>query len=1158
MDKIRQKSINIFTLIVLIFSMFSTPITVLGESTTQQTSNLNLYQTTEEVIVENTIAIEPNTYLYGSEKQEQPGKVFIQFGKSELTLNKEKLNNVEITEESPIFKEYKNNNALDKIVDANQKLYPNNSNSETQVTFLQETTYPVVQNEQKDEILYIGNVEFYLTKEEEVVAETDQQQEQQITTEEEKQSNTSKESTTTEEDTTLEKDSSKEESNLQSETENVDREEDTTQEEQTKKQEESSVSEPEDGSPKEEKVVQASSVSNPWETSTSQYFKVNEEKLPVYDNRSGKNIEVGYLTKGQVYPRISSYGPNWHKIQYGDIYGYVYAPGTTPVDGSQLANENSSYENQNRTFATLQDATVYDNTSGELVPFGEIKKGKSYPVVSDYGNWWRVLLSDRVGYVNKDAVKLNFTSGDEYFRVLTDNLPIYDNRSGDLVKVGELTKGQIYPRISDYGPKWHKIQFGNITGYVYADDTESIKGASIKNKNKSFTNQKRTITPFEEVTVYDNSSGKLVEFGKLVKGKSYPIASDYGNWWRVILSDRIGYVNKDAVRASILSNDNYFRVITDSTPIYDNRTGKLVEVGELTKGQVYPRISDYGPNWHKIQYGNINGFVYTKDTEGAIGNTVKNEMSNFDTMARSITPLQDTPVYDNSSGKLVEFATLREGKTYPKVSNYGNWWRVVVAGREGFVHKDAVKHNFLPGDKYFKVILEDLPVYDNRGSGLKKVGELRKGQTYPIVSNYGNWWRIQFGDIYGYVHKSGTEYGMKSSIKNLNKSYSNSKDTKIIASNEVKIYDNSSGKLVPFGNLDKGTIYPVATHYGDRWWRIIYSDRIGYIRKSEVNIYGLKETKYDYSFADIVDTQMDGTPKRDGAGKIPATRGEVEFYANPLNFPKGTKEYYQFLVLSKPLGLNAKQVNERILYNKGNLKGQAQAFIDAGKEYNINEAYLIAHALHETGNGDSTLATGIPVDKEGKVTRDSDGNIVHNSKTYKTVYNMYGYGAYDSCPIECGAKYAFDQGWFTQSASIIGGAKSIYNYINRGQDTLYKMRWNPISPGYPQYATHVAWATLQTGRIAEVYSLLDDYTLYIDIPVFNSQPVFGNDVFGMTNSSGSNLNFRSGPSTNYDEIGSIPDGSKIEVIGSNPNGWYKVKYSGKTGWVSATYVNLIY
>src|SRR5699024_648766 len=114
------------------------------------------------------------------------------------------------------------------------------------------------------------------------------------------------------------------------------------------------------------------------------------------------------------------------------------------------------------------------------------------------------------------------------------------------------------------------------------------------------------------------------------------------------------------------------------------------------------------------------------------------------------------------------------------------------------------------------------------------------------------------------------------------------------------------------------------------------------------------------------------------------------------------------------------------------LAEKGQAFIQAGREHKINEAYLIAHALHETGNGTSTLAKGIPVDGKGNITRDSKGNIAKTSKTKHTVYNMYGYGAVDSDPLNGGAKYAFGHGWFTPEQAIIGGAKSINSYISRG------------------------------------------------------------------------------------------------------------------------------
>ncbi|WHY33814.1 SPOR domain-containing protein [Cytobacillus firmus] len=199
-----------------------------------------------------------------------------------------------------------------------------------------------------------------------------------------------------------------------------------------------------------------------------------------------------------------------------------------------------------------------------------------------------------------------------------------------------------------------------------------------------------------------------------------------------------------------------------------------------------------------------------------------------------------------------------------------------------------------------------------------------------------------------------------------------------------------------------------------------------------------------------------------------AKTSDVNYYLNPNNFSIDNKDYFQFLKLSKSANLNVSEVNDKILSGKGILAGKGQAFIEAANKYNINELYLISHSLLETGNGTSKLATG----------------VVYNGRT---VYNMYGYGAYDSCALECGAKKAYELGWFTPEAAIIGGAQFIssgyiYNTTFQ-QDTLYKMRWNPVQTWH-QYATDIGWAYKQVSSIHNLYLLLDNYTLYYDVPVY--------------------------------------------------------------------------
>ncbi|WP_269412623.1 N-acetylglucosaminidase [Lentibacillus daqui] len=204
-------------------------------------------------------------------------------------------------------------------------------------------------------------------------------------------------------------------------------------------------------------------------------------------------------------------------------------------------------------------------------------------------------------------------------------------------------------------------------------------------------------------------------------------------------------------------------------------------------------------------------------------------------------------------------------------------------------------------------------------------------------------------------------------------------------------------------------------------------------------------------------------------GWVTADPTDVRYYLDYRNFTDSLKDKLQFLKLSESSDASVSEINEKILKGNGILEGKAQSFTEGSQKYNINEIYLISHALLETGNGTSELANGVKY--KGK-----------------KVYNMYGVGANDGCAVECGAKYAYDAGWFTPEDAITGGAAFVSeNYVQAGQDTLYKMRWNPLAAANTgtathQYATDIGWAYKQTSRMYDLYNLLDGYKMILDIP----------------------------------------------------------------------------
>ena len=56
-----------------------------------------------------------------------------------------------------------------------------------------------------------------------------------------------------------------------------------------------------------------------------------------------------------------------------------------------------------------------------------------------------------------------------------------------------------------------------------------------------------------------------------------------------------------------------------------------------------------------------------------------------------------------------------------------------------------------------------------------------------------------------------------------------------------------------------------------------------------------------------------------------------------------------------------------------------------------------------------------------------------------------------------------------------------------------------------------------------------------------------------TVTSNSDLNVRSGAGTSYTKLGSLKNGSKVEIVGEE-NGWYKIKYGSGYGFVSSSYI----
>ncbi|MBU5465339.1 SH3 domain-containing protein, partial [Virgibacillus sp. MSJ-26] len=414
-------------------------------------------------------------------------------------------------------------------------------------------------------------------------------------------------------------------------------------------------------------------------------------------------------------------------------------------------------------------------------------------------------------------------------------------------------------------------------------------------------------------------------------------------------------------------------------------------------------------------------------------------------------PTKDKVLKSYKKGTILKYKTLTSEWVQATIKYNGEWIT-------GYIHVNDIEEIYDSQKKLNGYAAKNLTkVYSKTTRDSKVLKSYHQGSKLIFKTFSTNWFEatvyINGKPKTGYIHIDDITFDDVGSKTNYNLTLEEALAIQLTASPQTdKNYDTYVSKnYINKDNEVTADTLNVRGGAGTNHWIV------GQLKKGdEVTI--LKETGNWY--------QIEYTKTRQWVNASPE---DILYYLNPNNFIIDSKQKFQFLDLSKPSGAPASVLNN-YLSGKGILSGQGQAFIDSGVQNGINDVYLISHALLETGNGTSTLANGVK---------------------YKgvTVYNMFGVNAFDSCPIECGAKKAYEEGWTTPYKAIIGGAKFIDSYINNGQNTLYKMRWNPEAMEKTgqygkQYATDIGWASKQVNTMYNLYQELDSYILNLDIPVY--------------------------------------------------------------------------
>ena len=129
-----------------------------------------------------------------------------------------------------------------------------------------------------------------------------------------------------------------------------------------------------------------------------------------------------------------------------------------------------------------------------------------------------------------------------------------------------------------------------------------------------------------------------------------------------------------------------------------------------------------------------------------------------------------------------------------------------------------------------------------------------------------------------------------------------------------------------------------------------------------------------------------------------------------------------------------------------------------------------------------------------------------------------------------------------QNTAIISNAEEINS--NEVEKTTYLNE--EVSTGQVDPETIVNYSM---GESSYAYSRTNE------LPDLHTKSLTNDNSIGLGTVSATTLNIRSGPSTSYSIIGTLANGTKVDILGRD-NNWYKISANNLTGYVSASYITL--
>lgn len=443
--------------------------------------------------------------------------------------------------------------------------------------------------------------------------------------------------------------------------------------------------------------------------------------------------------------------------------------------------------------------------SGPSTDYGRIttiSKGTKLTIISKEGDWYKVEVGGKTGYVAAQYVDVNGEQTENATgKTGTVNVSVLNIRSGASTEtrcIGSLRSGTKVSILATEG-KWYKIQTGGVTGYVFAQYvtvSDSNSDSNAGDSQQENVEGKSGICNVDALNIRKGVGTSTAVVGLLRKDDKVTVLGKEGDWYKIKHGNVTGYVFAEYVtvgsdNSSSENNENNKPATPDASGkngkcdvsalnVRSKATTKSSVIGSLSKNTVVEIIGTEG-EWYKINAvlngRTVTGYVfaeYIKLTDEKPSNPPAGgeENNNTSTENQGKKGKCNTYALNVRKGAGTGYAiigSLSKDETVTIQETKSGWHKVTADNKKltGYVSAEYItitgngesqKPEEKPQDDTYTEVNE--PVWATAGVNIRKgpgtnydvIGSLVKNGSVTRVGVGSNGWsKIKYGSVTGYI-----------------------------------------------------------------------------------------------------------------------------------------------------------------------------------------------------------------------------------------------------------------------------------------------------------------------------------------------------------------------------------------------------------------------